>query len=135
RPDVSADHGSEQPAPLADATLGQGEHAEDLAAGEDPEVLPDVEKASADEADHDHPGEAVARVLEVGHVLAQQPEAEPRGGEDAQHGEDAVPRDEQRTDARDVRVEVDDDCEEAHDAAAARCSRCSATSLGSSAKV
>ena len=33
---------SEEPAPLADAALGQGEDAKELAACEEPEVLPHI---------------------------------------------------------------------------------------------
>ncbi len=55
RPHVRSNHRAEQPAPLADAAFCEGKHAQELAAGEEPEVLPHVKQASADKSDDDHP--------------------------------------------------------------------------------
>ena len=133
RPDVSAGDGSEQPAPLADATLSQIEDVEQLA-GEEPEVLPDIKDAGAGETQHHHPCHAVSSVAGVDVVFGQQPDPESCRREDAEHAEDAVPRDEKRAEPEDVGLEVDDDGEEHHECAA-RLSLASATSFGSSASV
>lgn len=109
RPNVDADHRSEQATPLADAALGQRKHAQPLAVGEDPPVLPDVKGTGSHQAQRDHPRQPVSRVFQVGNVFAQEPEAEPGGGDDPQHCEDAVPGDEERAERKDVGVEVDDD--------------------------
>ncbi len=135
-PHVSPRHGPEQPAPLADASFGQREHSEDLAAGEEPEVLPHVQKARADQAQPHHPGDAVGAACRVDPVLLQQPEAEARPGEDSEHREHAVPGDQEWPDAKEIGVEVDDDGEKRHaDPAMARCRRDIATSLGNRARV
>src|SRR5438552_18570041 len=132
RPDDDSHHGAEQAAPLADAAFGQGEYPQELSVGEEPEVLPHIEKTGADKAQGHHPGEAVAGAGEIGDVLLEQPEADARGGDDAQHCEHSVPGDQDRPDAQDVRVEVDDD-RQWHQSGmlAARCSRSNATSFGS----
>ena len=111
RPHVDSDKSAEQAAPLADAALGQSEDAQPLAVGEDPPVLPNVQRPGADKAERDHPRQSVARVFEIGYVLTQQPEAEARRGDDPEHRKHAVPGDEERTQPDDVRVEVDDDRE------------------------
>src|SRR5450631_641965 len=80
-PDVSAERGSEQPAPLTDAALRQGEHSEQLSAGEEPEVLPYIQKARADETDHDHPRHAVRAASRVDAVFLQEPQTKPCPGE------------------------------------------------------
>src|SRR5205085_10144095 len=104
---------------------------QELALGEDAEVLPHRQGPRADQPDHDHPGQRVAAAaLEAALVLLEQPEADARRGDDAQDGEDTVPRDEEWADANDVWVEVDDDRECCQ---AARSRRLSASSFGSSA--
>ena len=135
-PHVGADHGAEQAAPLADPALGQGEDAQPLAVGKDLEVLPYIKETGSDEAEHDHPGQPVACVPEVDAVLLEEPEAQARRRDDPEHREHAVPGDQQRADADDVRVQVDDDREQVHwRTSAARSRRDSATCLGSRASV
>ena len=133
RPDVGAEPGAEEAAPLADAAFGDEEDMDELP-GEKLEVLPDIEDARADQPQDHHPGHAVRTVRDVDLVLAQQPQTEARRGEDAEDGENAVPRDEERAEPEQVRLQVDHDRQEHHDSAALR-RRVTAISFGSSARV
>src|SRR5581483_4283070 len=132
RPQERADDRAEQAAPLADPALGDREDPQQVPV-EELEVLPDVQQPGADEADDDHPEDAVGQAARVDALPVEEPHAEPRGREDAEHGEDAVPRDQERPDLEEVRLEVDDDREEAHEAA--RSMRVIASSFGRSASV
>ena len=133
-PYVRAGGRPEEAAPLADAALGEGEDAQNVAV-EQLEVLPDVEQSRADQAEHDHPGDSVAGTRGVDPILAQEPQAEPGGGEDTEDGEDPMPRHEERADLEERRLQVDDDGQRHARHPIARASLDIATSFGSSASV
>ena len=70
RPDVCTEDRPEQSAPLADAALGDIEDVNQLTR-EELEVLPDIEDARADQAQHHHPRHAISAVADVDVVLAR----------------------------------------------------------------
>src|SRR5207302_7713105 len=84
---------------------------------------------------HARPAGPVRSVTGVDSVLAQQPEPKPGGAEDAENRKHAMPRDQKRSELKDVRLEVDDDGQRHHELSMARVMRVIATSFGNSASV
>ncbi len=107
-PDVGAEDGPEQAAPLADPALSDIEDVDQLA-GEELEVLPHIKDAGSDQPKDHHPRDAVGAMTDVDLVLAEQPQTEACRGEDAEHREHPVPRDEEWPEPEQVWLEVDHD--------------------------
>jgi hypothetical protein len=74
----------------------------------------DIKETRADEAEDDHPRHTVRAACDVHPILLEEPQTKARGGEDSEHGEHAMPRDEERPDMEQVRVQVDDDGQKSH---------------------